>query len=269
MATAIAALGAGALAVATFVVPKLFGFTAGYVAVRSVSAATSRPQESIEASMQHAWASLEADPSMGLYYREFRTGFPDDYATFLDALTQRARVSTDKESDKRFGFEYMQSFVERNARSVAAASDELLEAHADQYVIVAHTLQEENIPQCAAFLMRGEMTDGFEPSARLRAQTGALSTLVLKAIKSGKILGRQRGELTDAQAQQFYEALVATGLDARLIDAFYDDTLSSVSLTDQCATGVAVVTARANLPSAESALWTALEFAQPVNEAAQ
>lgn len=265
--TAVAALGAGALAVAIFVVPKLVGFTAGYVAVRSVSASTSNPQLSTEASVQKAWASLEADPSMGPYYREFRTGFPDDYAAFVEAWVNRARASTDKEGDWRFGFEYMQSFVRRNSSTAAAASDEILAAHADQSLVVARILQTENVPQCAALTLTGSLTSSFKPGANLSAELATLSLLTLKAIKSGKGSSRYRNDPTDEQVQKYYDALVATGAEAYLIDAFYNDTMGSLSLRDQCAIGIAAYAAQANLPSSESAYWTSLDFAEVAKDA--
>jgi hypothetical protein len=267
IATAVVALGAVAVAVVAFVAPKLVGFTAGYVAARSASAPTAQTQQSSEAEIHSAWVSMEADPSMGPFYREFRTGFPEDYADFVGALVKRAQISTDKESDIQFGFEYMQFFVDRNATSVAAASDEILAAYADQLAVLGRTLQQESVSQCAAFF-RGEMPSDFRPSERVKAQMVAGDLLVLRAIKSGRQLGMRRSEPTEEQVQAFGDALAATGIDTRLIDAFYDDTLSNLSLADQCATGVAFATVQAGLATAESAFWTSLDFAQVANEAA-
>lgn len=267
IATAVVALGAGAVAVVAFVAPKLVGFTAGYVAVQAASAPTAQTQQSIEAKMRSAWISMESDPSMGPFFREFRIGFPEEQAAFVAALAARARASTDTHSDAQFGFEYIQSFVDRNAISIATASDEVLAAYADQLAVVGRALEQESVSNCATLFVNGVMPSDFTPSSGLKAQMGAASLQLLRAIKSGRVLGKRRSEPTDKQAQEFYDALVATGVDTRLIDSYYDDSLDSLSLADQCATGVAVARARADLPTSESAFWTSLMFSEPVNEA--
>jgi len=255
------------VAVVAFVAPKLVGFTAGYVAVQAASGPTAQTQQSIEAKMRAAWVSMESDPAMGPLLKEFRASFPEEYAAFVGALAARARDSTDKAGDMRFGFDYMQSFVARHATSVAAASDEILAAHADRLAVLARTLQQESVSQCTTFLS-GEMPSDFSPSERLKAELVAGDLLVLRAIKSGRQSGIRRSEPTEEQVQAFYNALVKTGIDTRLIDAYYDDALGDLSLADRCATGVAIATAQASLPTSESALWTSLDFAEVASEAA-
>jgi len=209
------------------------------------------------------WSKVESDPTMGSFFRNFRDYFPADFATFKADFVRHLRSSKDANSDAKFGFDWMQSFVSRNAASFSKGSSGTLDAYADAQFEVAKLLEREDVAACAKFTLEGGFNPGLTGSQELKTHVADASSLMLAAIASGRSGGQIRAEPTDEQGAALGEAILARGIDERLLGTLADESYKSLPVRDQCALGLAVAAAIADLPAEDSALWVAYNASLP------
>lgn len=258
----VAAIGAAILA---FVVPKLVGAGVGYVAAQSLRAPASQPGTSSAAELEAMWSKVESDPTLGGFYRSFKVYLPADFATFKADFVRHMGSSKDASSDMKFGFDWMQSFVTRNAASFSSGGTGTLDAYADAQFEIAKLLQSEDVEACAKFTLDGGFTPGLKGSQELKTRVADASSLVLAAIASGRSGGQVRAEPTDEQGSTLGEAILARGIDEQLLGTLPDESYKTLPLRDQCALGVAIAGAIADLPAHDSALWVAYNASVATN----
>lgn len=254
-------------AFAAFIIPKVVGGAIGYSAAQAVR--SSAPAVPTKEAIGGLWGKLESDPAMGTFLKEFRISFPEEQDRFIDAYTQHLKTSSNPSQDAQFGYDWMRAFTLRNAHFVAQASDEALSEMADQAVRLGLLLQNEDVARCAKFVMDGDIGPGGQNSNELKYEAGQSSVLMLKAIKSGKLNRIQRSDPTEEQVAVFAEAIIATGLEPALFDAFGDGSISTFSQHDQCSAGISVMKAMAEMPSRESAFWMAYNTSEGAKASAR
>lgn len=246
--------------ISAYIIPKLVGGAIGYTAAQALRSPSAAAPNT--ASIDEMWARMESDPDMGEFLTEFRTSFPEEQDRFTDALLQHWKTSKDRSQDARIGYDWMRSFIARNAHFVGQASDTTLSLIADQSVKVGLLLQKEDISKCAAYAMDGDIGPSPQASKELKREMASMSLLMLRGIKSGKLNRVQRNDPTEAQFMELGEAIVETGADPVLLESLGDGSIVSSSDRDKCTVGIATLTAMADMPLHESAFWTAFNITE-------
>lgn len=245
-----------------FVAPKLVGAATGYAAGQSLRTRNSDSGTLSARQIAAMWKMVESDPTMGSFFRRFKDNFPADYASLQVDFTRHLQSSSDRTADSKFAFDWMQSFITRNAASFMRGSTEALDAYADEALEIAKVLQREDLAKCAAFVMDGKMTPANSASQALKTHVANASSIVLAAIASGRVSGQLRGEPTETQSTALYEAIVAQGANEQALQTLLDGSTQQLSFADQCAVGVAISAAIAQMPPQESAFWVAYNASQ-------
>lgn len=141
----------------------------------------------------------------------------------------------------------VRSYTLRQAPNVAAApTAQLMRVIETERDLIRH-LQSTDVGNCAAFAMSG-LPMGYQPRGEVVELVNTAASARLVAAKAGREGPVRRGDITEADGQALYAALVAEGVPEAATAALFDGSLSMLPARTQCDTTAAFYDAMLALP---------------------
>lgn len=199
-------------------------------------------------------------PDLAATTAAFRESYPGDYAAFLGRIGAVADAEGQAAAD-RAAIAEIRAFLAARSERIASAPAPDLHALGRAIAELAQALQRTNADLCAQFVARGVLDPARLPPAATRA-IGEMNARMFRAARGGEASNAvQRGGLARPDVAAWLARMDA--LDPNLLAA----PANPADTKAQCARGVILYRAAADLPEAQAANVTAhlvrLSFARP------
>jgi hypothetical protein len=196
-------------------------------------------------------AELEKNPAMAETFIALRENYPADARAFMEQAAVDANRD-DIAGANRNAFLFMRRFMQSKAGAIVAAPADHLRRIAREFSAMLHVLKNDAPALCAQFVMDG-YHPGDNPPPNAAEHMGRLTALEIRAAHAGESAGRvARGPVSDRDGVAFVAALRAN--DPSVAPLLGDQAALRAAPPDrQCALGVAIYDAAAELPEETSA----------------
>ncbi|MEO8812481.1 MAG: hypothetical protein ABI376_06180 [Caulobacteraceae bacterium] len=237
------------------------GGTLIFAAIAALGAAGVRAQGPAPLS-DRALESLADDPATGSLLAELRGDFPDDWRTFKGTIVAMAKAGAPAERIEARTHDLIGQIAVAHRADVAAAPPAALVPLARAKAAVIRALSEENVRDCAAYGL-----NRLPRSARPSPATSNLMTLetiaYLKAARAGMDHPTAPEEVTDEDVGRLTDGMKALKVKPTLVRSLISGGIAGASAANQCAAGVGMFQAIADMNVHAAARWTRRLYVEP------
>lgn len=233
------ALGIGAAAVAFVLMKALVGGGIGFLSAQSTSAAD--VEEAVTKS-----------PDVAPLFYQLKESYPEQYNQFLNEMAANVRNGANVQEARRQGAQFTRAFIVSKTTEISQAPVSDLRNLAQAQLAFSEQLERDGLRLCASYSMVGLSPDTVlrPATTRLMADVGKATILAASAGERNPS-GRPMGDLADADAAAWVEAMLLEGGSERLLTASSNP--NTMTLQDQCDFGKLAYRATLALPDEQMA----------------
>jgi hypothetical protein len=195
-----------------------------------------------------------ADSPLGAMFARLRSDFPDEYQEYYRGIIDIARSGGTEEeqiiASNRYSQVYMSGFWRRHRREMQRAEPEVISRWIVSEGEALAALGNVNSQACAEYFEEGNITPEIAVIAlpRVAVEFGRARDVMFDLIESGQRAPQQYELIDDEEWSALYEAALAAGASASVLDVYGTPNLAGQPMERRCETGIAFYRAIAREP---------------------